>query len=98
MSTNMHRNLKALIDETTEAFASAREFGHSDFAMFASLNLPRFQALLNNPDMTGRELRSFLRRAYQEHKSQSPETCWNSYLALQMVRSANANDQMHVVE
>lgn len=97
MDKHIHSRIKALLEETNDAFISCAGSLNADYAAFASMRLSEFKALLENPHLTDRDLRRILRKAEQGHPGKDPEGSWASYMAHYVTRNANENLKETVV-
>ena len=88
---NIHRNIKNLLEETNDAFESYEGGMNSDYASFVSMRLSEFKSLLDNPDLTDRELRQIIRKGQQKSRAKNPNGCWASFIANHMAKKANQN-------
>lgn len=91
MQSNIHQRIKNLLEETNDAFVGCAGCLNSDYAAFASLRLSEFKSLLENPELTGKELRHMLRKGDQSQRARDPEGCWSSFLANYVTKNANQN-------
>lgn len=93
MANSVHRCVKALIEETNDAYGMFTAHGNmnGDYADFASLSLSQFKAALRKPEMTRRELVRLLRKASNSHKDVSPDACWANFMAGYMAKTSNSN-------
>jgi len=62
MRENIHYRIKNLLEETHDVFEDCAGGVNADYAAFASLSLSDFKSLLDNPELTGKELRRILRK------------------------------------
>jgi len=91
MTQNIHRRIKNLLEETNDAFESCAGSVNTDYAAFVSMRLSEFKSLLENPDLTDRELRKMIRKGQQKCRAKDPEGCWASFIANYMAKNANQN-------
>ena len=91
MDKNIHTRIKALLEETNDAFINCAGSLNSDYAAFASMRLSEFKNVLKNPDLTDRELRKILRKAGRKHPVKDPEGSWASFMASYVAKNANQN-------
>lgn len=90
MEQQMKDQIKNLIEQTNGMFMNCGGV-NTDFADFATIALADFRTLLNEPDMTDRELKQLIRRAAARHKAAKSKDCWKSFTARYMSRKANNN-------
>ena len=91
MIDNIHHRIKHLLEETNDAFENCAGCVNTDYAAFASMRLSDFKALLENPELTGKELRRILRKGDQTQRAKDPEGCWASFVASYVAKNANQN-------
>ena len=89
MEQNIQKRIKHLLSETGEAFSQSG--GNIDYAGFASMALADFKTLLDNPDLTDRQLRLMIRSAEQERRMSDPKGNWSSFLAQHIEKTSNQN-------
>ncbi|MCC6597521.1 MAG: hypothetical protein IT559_01880 [Alphaproteobacteria bacterium] len=87
---SIHDRLKSLLEGTYEAFEICGAV-NTDYAEFASLSLLDFKAAMENPALTGNQLRRAIRSGYSQHHNGSMEEGWASFMARYMSLSANSN-------
>ena len=92
MDNSVNRDVKAIIERTSDAFAQYDSV-NADYASFASMALSEFKTALNEPDLTGRELRRMLRRGHVKHQAQDSKASWSTFMAQYVERKANSNKQ-----
>ena len=90
MNKVTHRRIKNLLEDTNDAFTSCGG-GNIDYAGFAAMALSEFKDLLNEPDLTGKQLRRLIRRGEHQHRTKDPEGCWASFIADYVSQNANQN-------
>lgn len=97
MTNTLHERIKMLIQETNDAFSSCAGCMNTDYAAFASMRLTEFKKLLNNPGLTGNDLRRLLRKGDQNQRNADPEGCWATFIANYVTQNANQNlaDSVH---
>ncbi len=88
--TQIRRRIKALVEQTNEAFACCGGL-NMDYAAFAALSLTEFKAALNNPDLTDRDLRKIIRSGHNTHKAKNPKGCWATFVAGHIANCSNQN-------
>lgn len=95
MGSNIHTNIKSLIEETNSAYGICRGAVNADYAEFATMSLPDFKRALRNPRLTRDDLIGMIRNGSTEHKSEDPNSCWSTFLAHYVARSANKNTNVN---
>jgi hypothetical protein len=90
MSQNVHDRIKHLIEGTHEAFENYGNM-NTDFAGFASMALSEFKSALQNPELTGHELRRLIRQGQTSHRSEDPQSCWATFMAQYVSKNANSD-------
>lgn len=93
MTENIHQRIKTLLEETNDAFVSCGGSMNFDYAAFASMRLSEFKRLLENPQLTGNQLRRMLRKGKQKQLRRDPEGCWATFIAGYVANSSNQNAQ-----
>lgn len=94
MNQSVHERLKNLLEGTHEAFeicGSVNGALNTDYAGFASLSLPEFKAALENPDLTGNQLRRTIRSGSRQHSERNQGGCWATFMADYVRMNANSN-------
>lgn len=91
MGINVYNNIKSLIEETNDAFFTCRGSINTDYAEFATMSLSDFKRALKDPRLTRDDLIGMLRNGATEHKTEDPESCWSTFMAHYVARSANKN-------
>ena len=91
MTQNIHRRIKNLLEETNDAFESCAGSINTEYAAFVSMRLSEFKNLLENPDLTARQLRQIIRKGQQKSRAKNPEVCWASFIANYMAKYSNQN-------
>jgi hypothetical protein len=92
----VHSRVKALLEETSDAFEISRGSLNTDYSEFATMAFADFQVALKNPSLTRSELLSILREAIAQYK-QVPKTdetsdSWASFVASCVEKTSNLND------
>lgn len=90
MSQTVHERIKNLIEGTHEAFENYGAM-NTDYAEFASLALSEFKSALQNPELTGQQLRKLIRVGHKSHSHESPEECWATFMAQYVSMNGNTN-------
>jgi hypothetical protein len=90
MSQNVHERIKHLIEGTHEAFEAYGTI-NSDYAEFASMALSEFKSALQQPDLTGQELRLMIRKGQSRRNSVDPNGCWATFMAHYVSSHTNSN-------
>ncbi|MCB1531986.1 MAG: hypothetical protein KDJ35_03860 [Alphaproteobacteria bacterium] len=93
MALTVYNRIKSLIEETNDAFSSCRGAINTDYAEFATMSLSDFKAALEDPRLTSESLVQMLRTGSIEHRSEDPESCWATFMAHYMARTANKNTE-----
>ncbi len=93
MSKSVHKRIKRLIEETNEAYDICSSDGHinADYPEFAGLSISEFKSILEDPDLTRRQLIRMLRKGSTRHKDVNPKGCWSTFLANYVNNVSNAN-------
>lgn len=90
MSKSVHERLKNLLEGTHEAFEICGAV-NTDYAGFASLSLSEFKVALENPALTGNQLRRTIRDGIRQHNNGNPEEAWATFMAHYVSMNANSN-------
>ncbi|MGB0719413.1 MAG: hypothetical protein ACPGRX_03015 [Bdellovibrionales bacterium] len=85
-----YTRIKNLIEDTNHLFENSGGV-NTDYADFATIALAEFRQLLNDLNMTDRQLKQIIRKGNVSHKSGNPDMCWASFMADYMTQNANAN-------
>jgi hypothetical protein len=88
MNLSIHNRIKSLIEQTNDAY-SAYDTVNADYAEFAAMALSEFKDALHDPQLTSRQLMSMLRTAAMTHKDIAPKSCWATFMAYHIARTAN---------
>ncbi len=93
MTAIMHDRIRALIQETNDAFISTGGGMNTDYAEYATLAFAEFQAALNDPTLTKDDLMKMLRRGMLKSRikcvGEDSNDCWNRSMAYYVARKAN---------
>ena len=95
MRPNVHNRIKVLIEETNDAFSSEGAV-NADYAEYATLALGEFKHVLSNPGLTRRQLMNILRAGMTRHRQTTPGSCWSTFMAQYVARTANRNAVLNV--
>ena len=102
MNASVYNRIKSLIEETNGAFTEYRGSINADYAEFATMSLPDFKTALEDPRLSADGLIEILRTGATEHRSEDPESCWATFMAHYIARTANRNlghqDQPRLLE
>lgn len=90
MGSNIYNSIKSLIEETNDAYSICRGAVNADYAEFATMSISDFKRALQDPRLTRSQLTQLLRTGGAEHKVEDPESCWATFMAHYIARSANA--------
>ncbi len=91
MTQNIHRRIKTLLEETNDVFESCAGSVNTDYAAFVSMRLSEFKDLLENPDLTDRQLRQMIRKGQKKGPAKDAEGCWASFIANYVTKNSNQN-------
>lgn len=91
MTASVYNRIKSLIEETNGAFFECRGAINTDYAEFATMSLTEFKNALQDPRLSADGLVSLLRKGATEHRSADPESCWATFMAHYIARTANRN-------
>lgn len=92
-SSHLYSRIKSLIEETNDAYSICRGAINADYAEFATMSLSDFKKALNDQRLTREDLAGMLRSGGAEHKTVDPESCWATFMAHYIARSANKNEE-----
>ena len=90
MGSTMYKSIKSLIEETNDAYSICRGAVNADYAEFATMSISDFKRALQDPRLTRAQLTKMLRTGATEHKAEDPESCWATFMAHYIARSANS--------
>ena len=93
MNKNTHGQIMNLLEDTNDAFTSTGGGGNIDYAGFAAMALAEFKDLLNQPNLTGKQLRRLIRKGEQKRRTKDPEGNWASFMANYVAQNANQNNE-----
>ncbi len=88
--TNIRRDVKFVIDETSAAYEtfSAHDYMNADFADFAGMALGQFKDALRRPELTRADLEALLRSGMKRHRGRAAETDWSTFMASYIATAA----------
>ncbi len=89
----IRKEVRTLIEETSFAYRSflRHDYMNSDFADFASMALSQFKNVLRDPELTRERLEVILRKGMKKHRALDTNSCWTSFMAHYVTKSANSN-------
>lgn len=93
MTAQAQKQIKHLIQQTNDVFENSGGV-NTDYADFAAtIALSDFRALLDNPDITDRQLKRLIRIASQRYCKDNTPVSWSAFTAQYLNRKANTNLQ-----
>ena len=91
MNLLTRHKIKKLIEDTNDAVESCDSV-NMDYAAFAALSLFDFKEALNNPYLTGRDLRRIIRKGHKKYQADNTKACWATFVAGYIAQSSNENE------
>lgn len=88
MAYQTHSRIRALIQDTNDAFLSVEGGNNTDYAEFAGMALSEFKQALRDPNLTRSRLIGLLRKGMFETKHADPDQ-WSILMAHQLNSSSN---------
>lgn len=88
MTYHSHSRIRALIQDTNDAFLSIEGGSNTDYADFAGMALSEFKQALRDPNLTRSRLVSLLRKGMFETKHADPDQ-WSILMAYQLNSATN---------
>ena len=89
MATYPNSRIRALIEDTNDAFMSLGGGMNTDYAEFAGMALSEFKTALSEPGLTRSQLIGMLRSGMAKTRNDDPKR-WTALMARQLERAVNA--------